>query len=56
LATRLSEVEVLDKVSQGYRVRSDVRRKTQLHKIGGSSGIPVLRTLNPEEEKEAASF
>ena len=25
------EVEDLDKVSQGYHVQSDVRRKTQLH-------------------------
>ncbi len=26
-----TEVEVLDEVSQGYRVLSDTRRKTQLH-------------------------
>jgi hypothetical protein len=31
-----------------------VTRKTQLHKIGGSGGI--LRSFNPEEEKEAVPF
>ncbi len=45
-------IEVLDKGTQGYHVRSDIRRKTQLHKIGGSSGITVLKKLQPRKKRK----
>ncbi len=40
-----TEVEVLDEVSQSYRVRSDVQRKTQLHKNRNSRIQTISKTF-----------
>jgi len=42
----------IDKVSQ----RSPRYKKNPIAKISGSSGIPVLKSFKPKEEKEAAPF
>ncbi len=36
--------------------RSPSYKKNPIPKIGGSSGIPVLKSFKPKEEKEAAPF
>jgi len=40
-----TEVEVPDEVSQSYRVRSDVRRKTQLHENRNDQFRPIWAGL-----------
>jgi len=47
-----AKLRPFDKVNQ----RSPSYKKNPIPKIGCSSGIPVLKSFKPKEEKEAAPF